>query len=519
MNLEFKESKDSGYKQRTIENASAHCTLAFAVTFDSPGEKLTKSSVLGQGKKYVPISLHDLNVTNERVDKIVNYINNFSTSELTFEDGIEPDAIKFIRKDKVNASGYFEELSNFTASNAPIIDDMGLEYMAVESYYQAQKTLDRNERLKFTSDYLKNPYEYGNASKKMGQKLSVRPDWEKIKYGYMRIGLAQKFRDQRFRDILLSTGDRQIIEWTWWGDKCWGKSVRDGKGANALGKLLMELRNKLSGNKKNITLNVAGNGINTIVKSGSKLTQETLDAFVFEILDKIINHPKFMFKVKLIRSGGQNGSDLSIRSFYNKIPLLVLAPQGWTFRNIDGVDVSDEKLFKERFYINNDIKIEVLTNNFSRESVEKDCESMYIFTDNLERTSAPNAKVENIDQDCWYYKKYKNTTNKPIHYGTLNNPTTALIRGLNNSYPISTMIAYGTNLPNDSLELFKKIIDDEINQIKNDLCKFKTLKIGNYRIGQGGLKAKLPQQHQEYLDKKLLELKIDNSGVYPKILH
>jgi hypothetical protein len=160
-------------------------------------------------------------------------------------------------------------------------------------------------------------------------------------------------------------------------------------------------------------------------------------------------------------------------------------------------------------------KIEISNQKYTRQSVEEDKDTMYLFTDNAERTSAPNASVENVDKNTWYYKKYKSQTNKPIHFGSLSNPTSAVIRGLNNAYPISTMSAYGTNWTDANFELFKQTIDDEINQIKQDLPKFSKLKIGNYRIGQGGLKAKLPLQHQNYLDSKLKDLGIDNTQSEP----
>jgi hypothetical protein len=125
---------------------------------------------------------------------------------------------------------------------------------------------------------------------------------------------------------------------------------------------------------------------------------------------------------------------------------------------------------------------------------------MYLFTDNAQRTSRPTATSPNITEG-WYAEKYKDKTDKPLHYGSTSNPTSAVIRGKNNAYPISTMSAYGTNWTNDNLDLL-----------------FKTLKIGNFRIGQGGRFAKLPVQHQAYLDSKLLEIGIDNSGTTPKVI-
>ncbi len=165
-----------------------------------------------------------------------------------------------------------------------------------------------------------------------------------------------------------------------------------------------------------------------------------------------------------------------------------------------------------------EVNIEILTSNYTRQSVQNDANTLYLFTDNAQRTSRPTATEENVDKNSWYYKKYKSQTDKPIHFGSISNPTSAVIRGLNNAYPISTMSAYGTNWTNDNFELFKQTIDDEITQIKKDLPKFSKVKIGDFRIGQGGRFAKLPQQHQDYLDNKLLEIGIDNTGTKPKVI-
>ena len=185
----------------------------------------------------------------------------------------------------------------------------------------------------------------------------------------------------------------------------------------------------------------------------------------------------------------------------------------------EGIEGSSTESYRQQVLEQSKNNIEISTQKYTRQSVENDSNTMYLFTDNAERTSSPNSNSENVDKNTWYYKKYKSKTNKPIHFGSLNNPTSAVIRGLNNAYPISTMSAYGTNWTDNNFELFKHTIDDEINQIKKDLPKFSKLKIGNYRIGQGGLKAKLPLQHQNYLDNKLKEIGIDNTQSEPKIIN
>ena len=54
--LHFRECPDKGYRARTIENASADCTIAFAIDFYTGGEILTKNSTLNQNKLYIPIA-------------------------------------------------------------------------------------------------------------------------------------------------------------------------------------------------------------------------------------------------------------------------------------------------------------------------------------------------------------------------------------------------------------------------------------------------------------------------------
>ena len=56
----------------------------------------------------------------------------------------------------------------------------------------------------------------------------------------MRDALIQKFSDKKLQKKLIDTGDAELIEGNWWGDKFWG--VCEGEGENHLGKLLMEVR-------------------------------------------------------------------------------------------------------------------------------------------------------------------------------------------------------------------------------------------------------------------------------------
>ena len=112
----------------------------------------------------------------------------------------------------------------------------GLEYSSTEHAYQAAKTLDAAERRR-----IRESQKPGEA-KKLGQNVTMRPDWEKMKVEVMRDLVRQKFSNHKeLKDKLLATGDAYIEETNSWGDIYWGVCKK--KGQNWLGKILMEVRN------------------------------------------------------------------------------------------------------------------------------------------------------------------------------------------------------------------------------------------------------------------------------------
>ena len=155
---------------------------------------------------------------------------------------------------------------------------------------------------------------------------------------------------------------------------------------------------------------------------------------------------------------------------------------------------------------------------YNRTDVMDDPDYLYIFTDNTDRTSGG----EEID-DGWYAKKYGKGG-----YGTVKNPTSAVIRGLPNAAPISTMKWFykvhegetirSSRWTDDDFEEFKTVIDDEIEDIK------KLWREGNFKgikLPKGGVMTKIgvgkdkriaqlnirrvPKLY-EYLSRKMAEL-------------
>lgn len=197
-NIKFEEEKTFGYKNRTIKNTSADATIAIAVDFTTAGEKLTKDYVLNQNKKYIALDANNLEVTKERVDKIVEKLNSVSAK----------------------------------------------------------------------------------------------------------------------------------------------------------------------------TLNIAGSDIYAMK---GKYTQQQVDNFTYELLNKVLNSPNLKTKIESIRSGGQTGFDeAGVKAGVRlNISTLVLAPKGWTFRNIYGQNISNEQQFKARFNLENKNQYGLYKTNTVKEAVEE----------------------------------------------------------------------------------------------------------------------------------------------------
>lgn len=134
--------------------------------------------------------------------------------------------------------GVYRFLSNFYPS--PFMYKR-VGYKTVEHFFQAHKAL-------YTEDFLKIVMaETPAETKKLGRGVTMRQDWDCVKYGVMRIALEQKFKIPELRQMLIDTGDAFLQEGNSWSDKVWGVCLKTGVGENNLGKLLMEIRSEITG--------------------------------------------------------------------------------------------------------------------------------------------------------------------------------------------------------------------------------------------------------------------------------
>jgi ribA/ribD-fused uncharacterized protein len=84
--------------------------------------------------------------------------------------------------------------------------------------------------------------------KRLGRKVQLREDWEKIKIGVMLSLLLYKFGDPILREELRKTHGEYLVEGNRWHDNVWGSCRCEkcgDKGQNLLGQLLMGIRGGL----------------------------------------------------------------------------------------------------------------------------------------------------------------------------------------------------------------------------------------------------------------------------------
>lgn len=154
-------------------------------------------------------------------------------------------------------SGRWRFLSNFYPAK---IEHQGITYPTVEHYYVAMKVKnDQQIDGKFIT-YIdcreliaKMPEDQAGKVKQFGRIIKVRKDWLDIKLDVMLWGVREKFKHDDLKQMLLATGDEELIEGNYWHDNFFGVCTCGpcyGMGQNNLGKILMKVRSELKQQNK-----------------------------------------------------------------------------------------------------------------------------------------------------------------------------------------------------------------------------------------------------------------------------
>lgn len=118
----------------------------------------------------------------------------------------------------------------------------GVRYAGPESYFQLAKSEGTPDHAAAAAAIAAS--DDPDVAFRVGRTHAIRPDWEAVKMDVMRAAVTAKFtQDEALRALLLATGGHPLVQLKP-HDAFWGTGS-DGRGRNALGALLMELRGSL----------------------------------------------------------------------------------------------------------------------------------------------------------------------------------------------------------------------------------------------------------------------------------
>jgi hypothetical protein len=129
-------------------------------------------------------------------------------------------------------------IDRFINTNEFLSNFYPMPHPSVEHHYQAAKTDDPMLKAKIMSAAR------AKEAKELGNTITLRKDWEQVKNKVMENLVRWKFTDKVLANLLLQTGDEELMEGNYHGDAIWGCVQKDGQwvGENRLGKILMKIR-------------------------------------------------------------------------------------------------------------------------------------------------------------------------------------------------------------------------------------------------------------------------------------
>lgn len=228
------EKKTVNYQEPSLEiihwMADVYCTIQWM--YNLPSKEISKilpsKELAGIYDKYYSNSLKS--ACRDIYEKYLTKIT--PLDQIKEENHIEKEFEKMKKIDSFRDEYYF--LSNFY--EAPITYN-GITYQNNEAAFQAQKCTKREDQLLFSKLN-------SSEAKKLGRQVSLRSDWESVKINIMQEVVFAKFsQNPALAEKLINTGIAYLEEGNTWGDRIWG--TVNGQGANNLGLILMEVREKI----------------------------------------------------------------------------------------------------------------------------------------------------------------------------------------------------------------------------------------------------------------------------------
>lgn len=156
----------------------------------------------------------------------------------------------FYTEKKPNTVHTFHNKYRFLSNFYPVsIKYKGFTYPSVENAYQASKTDNEDDKIKFISIP-------SNKAKGLGRKIKMKDSFESEKRLIMKELIEIKFQDKKLRRDILKTGTMELIEGNIWHDNFYGScqciKCKDKEGRNVLGRTIMEVRSAIVSNSTTV---------------------------------------------------------------------------------------------------------------------------------------------------------------------------------------------------------------------------------------------------------------------------
>ena len=183
--------------------------------------------------------------------------------------------------------GHFGALSNMAPGFNLFVNEVNIQSSEI-AYQACRFPLFPNIQEEIIRS--QNPMEAKKISRQYIQ--YSRQDWDTVKFKIMKwcleIKLIQNF--DKFSNTLLSTEDKTIVEYSK-KDAVWGALLKDDKttlvGKNALGRLLMELREKVKSGDINKSTVILPPNIPAFLLFGNPIEEVRSDEYFILDLDEI----------------------------------------------------------------------------------------------------------------------------------------------------------------------------------------------------------------------------------------
>ncbi len=186
----------------------------------------------------------------------------------------------------------------------------GYIFNNAESAFQAQKCISEVDKFIGIN---------GSTAKRLGKKVTLRPDWNDVRDDIMYKIVRAKFeQNPELRDKLINTYPFEIVERNKWGDTYWG--VCNGIGENKLGEILESIRADFRKPIKTCACCFTGH-------RPSKMFGYDLSNPNYQVVaKKVRQHAEYLFEhgISIFISGGALGFDtvafFAIESLKKKYP-------------------------------------------------------------------------------------------------------------------------------------------------------------------------------------------------------